>query len=75
MDFTCAALTRTAFPDSRLTGTDFSRATMDRVDLRGAEPGIIFDPSSLRGAVVTAGQLVEMAPLPAGSPGILVEDG
>jgi hypothetical protein len=44
------------------------------VDLRGAELGIIIDPGSLRGAIVTSGQLAAMAALLADSLGITVED-
>jgi uncharacterized protein YjbI with pentapeptide repeats len=74
VDFSGAALTRTAFPGCRLSGTDFSRARMDTVDLRDAELGITIDPASLRGAIVTPAQLAEMAPLLAGSMGIVVRD-
>ncbi len=75
VDFSGAALTRVSFPGCRLSGTDFSRARMDQADLRGAELGIIIDPGSLRGAIVTPGQLLEMAPLLAASLGITVADG
>ncbi len=75
VDFGGAALTRTGFPGCRLSGTDFSRVRLDKVDLRGAELGIIVDPPALRGAIVTTAQLLDMAPLLAASLGILVEDG
>lgn len=74
VDFGGAKLTRTSFPGSQLTRTDFSRARLDKADLRGAELGIIIDPGSLRGAVVTSAQLAELAPLLAASIGITVED-
>ncbi len=74
VDFSAAKLTRTAFPGSRLSGTDLTGVTMDKVDLRGAELGIVFDPGSMRGAIVTSAQLVEMAPLLAESMGIAVKD-
>jgi uncharacterized protein YjbI with pentapeptide repeats len=75
VDFAGAALTRTAFPGCRLSGTDFSRVRLDKVDLRGAELGIIIDPPALRGAIVTTAQLLDMAPLLASSLGIVVDDG
>ena len=75
VDFGGAALTRTAFPGCRLSGTDFSRVRLDKVDLRGAELGLIIDPPALRGAIVTTAQLLDMAPLLAASLGIAVDDG
>lgn len=74
VDFSGAALTRTAFPGCRLTGTTFTQVSMDAVDLRGAELGITVDPGSLRGAIVTAAQLTDMAALLADSLGIVVKD-
>jgi uncharacterized protein YjbI with pentapeptide repeats len=74
VDFTGASLTRTAFPGCTLSGTDFTKVTLDTVDLRDAELGLIIDPGSLRGAIVTSGQLAAMAALLADSLGITVED-
>ena len=74
VDFTGATLTATAFPRSRLAKTTFARMTLDRVDLRGAELGIVTDTVSLRGAIVTAGQLASIATLLADSMGIVVTD-
>jgi uncharacterized protein YjbI with pentapeptide repeats len=74
VDFGGAALTRTVFTDCRLEKTDLSRVTLDQVDLRGAELGIIISPDSLRGATVTTGQLVTLAPLLADSLGITISD-
>jgi uncharacterized protein YjbI with pentapeptide repeats len=74
VDFGGAALTRTVFTDCRLEKTDLSRVTLDRVDLRGAELGIIIGPDSLRGAIVTTGQLIMLAPLLADSLGIIISD-
>jgi uncharacterized protein YjbI with pentapeptide repeats len=73
-DFSGAKLTRVAFPGSRLADTDFTRVTMDKVDLRDAELGIVIDPGAMRGAIITAAQLTEMAPLLAESMGIEVKD-
>jgi uncharacterized protein YjbI with pentapeptide repeats len=75
VDFAGATLTRTAFPGSRLARTDFSKVTMDKTDLRGAELGIIIGPDSLRGAIVSTGQLVYLAPVLAETMGITVSDG
>ncbi|HYA52044.1 MAG TPA: pentapeptide repeat-containing protein [Streptosporangiaceae bacterium] len=75
VDFSGAALTRVVFRDSRLTRTNFTRVTMDEVDLRGAELGITVDPTCLRGAIVTTAQLMDLAPLLAGSMGLTVADG
>jgi uncharacterized protein YjbI with pentapeptide repeats len=74
VDFAGASLTRTVFTDCRLEKTDLSRVTLDQVDLRGAELGIIIGPDSLRGAMVTTGQLVMLAPLLAETLGITVSD-
>jgi uncharacterized protein YjbI with pentapeptide repeats len=74
VDFGGASLARTVFTDCRLEKTDLSRVTLDQVDLRGAELGIIIGPNSLRGAIVTTGQLVMLAPLLADSLGITVSD-
>jgi uncharacterized protein YjbI with pentapeptide repeats len=75
VDFAGATLTRTAFPGSRLARTDFTGVTMDRTDLRDAELGIIIGPDSLRGATVSTGQLVYLAPVLAETMGITVSDG
>src|SRR5262249_27315679 len=47
VDFSGATLTRTVFRHSRLARTNFTRVTMDGVDLRGAELGITVDPTCL----------------------------
>ena len=74
VDFAGATLTRTAFRGSQLITTNFARVTLDQVDLRGAELGITIDPECLRGAIVTSGQLAEIAPLLAESIGLIVTD-
>jgi uncharacterized protein YjbI with pentapeptide repeats len=74
VDFAGATLTRTAFRGSRLTTANFARVSLDQVDLRGAELGITIDPGCLRGAIVTTAQLGEIAPLLAGSIGLIVAD-
>jgi uncharacterized protein YjbI with pentapeptide repeats len=74
VDFGGARLTRTKFPQSQLAATIFTKVTLSQVDLRGAELGIIVDPVSLSGAIVTTSQLIDMAPLLAESIGIVVQD-
>jgi uncharacterized protein YjbI with pentapeptide repeats len=74
VDFAMAKLTRTRFADSRLSATDFTGASMDKVDLRGAELGIVIGPDSLRGAIISTSQLVDIAPVLAQSAGLIVED-
>ena len=74
VDFAGATLARTAFPGSRLTRTDFTGVRMDATDLRGAELGVIIGPDSLRGAIVSTGQLVYLAPVLAQTMGITVSD-
>jgi uncharacterized protein YjbI with pentapeptide repeats len=73
-DFTDATLTQCAFGGSQLARTDFTSARMDRTDLRGAELGIIVDAQSLRGAIVSSGQLVLLAPALAEGMGLVVSD-
>jgi uncharacterized protein YjbI with pentapeptide repeats len=74
VDFGGARITRTSFPGSRLTSTTLTQVTLDRVDLRGAELGLTVDPTSLRGAIVTTAQLIDMAPVLAEGIGIVVDD-
>ena len=75
VDFADATLTGCAFGGSQLVRTDFSRTRMDRTDLRDAELGIIIDAQSLRGAIVSSGQLVALAPVLAQTLGLIVQDG
>jgi uncharacterized protein YjbI with pentapeptide repeats len=72
VDFKDAALTRTSFPGSRLSRTDLTGARMDAADLRDAELGIIIGPDSLRGAIISAAQLIHLAPVLAKTMGITV---
>lgn len=74
VDFADAELTTCGFDGSQLSETDFSRAAMDRTDLRGATLGIIIDERSLRGAIVSSGQLAVIAPVLAKTMGIVVRD-
>jgi uncharacterized protein YjbI with pentapeptide repeats len=74
VDFTEAAIDRTVFTRSRLSQANFSKASMEQVDLRGAELDIIAGPDSLRGAIISGGQLTGIAPALAESLGIIVRD-
>jgi uncharacterized protein YjbI with pentapeptide repeats len=74
VDFAGATLTRASFPDSRLARADFTGVTLEATDLRGAELGLIVGPDSLRGAIVSTGQLVYLAPVLAETMGITVSD-
>jgi uncharacterized protein YjbI with pentapeptide repeats len=74
VDFADAELTRCSFPGSGLTRTDLSRVQMDRTDLRGADLGIKIDSQSLRGAIISTGQLVALAPVLAETMGVIVSD-
>ena len=72
-DFGSARLTRVRFTDCRLDQADLSKVTLDQVDLRGAELGLIITPDSLRGAVVSTAQLYQLAPVIAETLGISVD--
>ncbi|MFD0315809.1 pentapeptide repeat-containing protein [Streptomyces flavalbus] len=73
-DFGGARLERVGFVDCVVRGADFSAATLQDVDLRGAaELGIERGVERLAGAVISPGQLVELAPVLAGALGIRVE--
>jgi uncharacterized protein YjbI with pentapeptide repeats len=74
VDFAGATLVRTSFPGSRLARTDFTNVHLEATDLRGAELGLIIGPDSLRGAIVSTGQLVYLAPVLAETMGITVSD-
>lgn len=74
VDFGSATLRRCRFGGSRLEETDFTQVSLDEVDLRGADLGLIITPSSLRGAIVSTAQLTAMAPLIAEHLGIVVAD-
>jgi hypothetical protein len=47
---------------------------MDKTDLRQAELGLIIDTGSLRGAIISSGQLALVAPVLAEALGIVVND-
>ncbi|GAA2640070.1 pentapeptide repeat-containing protein [Actinomadura fulvescens] len=74
VDFGGARLTRASFPGSRLERTILAGAALDEVDLRGADLGITIDPHTIRGAIVSPAQLLDLAPLLADALGIKVEE-
>ncbi len=61
-DFAGATLRRVSFDHCRLIGADFSKATLEEVDLRGSEVGIARGYGALRGAFIDPAQLVTIAP-------------
>ncbi|WP_394814509.1 pentapeptide repeat-containing protein [Streptomyces chisholmiae] len=72
-DFAGARLERVSFDDCELRAPDLTGATLRDVDLRGVssfEPGRGVD--RLAGAVISPGQLVELAPLLAAQLGVRV---
>jgi uncharacterized protein YjbI with pentapeptide repeats len=74
VDFSAAELSRVSFPGCRLSEVELTRVTLSKVDLRGAELGIVAGHESLRGAVISTAQLVDLAPALAQSIGITVRD-
>ena len=74
VDFSGAELTRVSFPGCRLSDVDLTNVTLAKVDLRGAELDITGDSGSLRGAIISTAQLLDLAPFLAQSLGITVKD-
>lgn len=73
-DFGGARLERVAFVDCALKDADFGGATLTDVDLRGAAPlEIARGVDRLAGAVISTGQLLDLAPVLATQLGIRVE--
>lgn len=74
-DFSAATLRKVDFPGSRLEGVALHGATLKDVDLRGATAlDLIADIGTLKGAIITTPQLMEMAPAFARAAGIIVRD-
>lgn len=72
-DFGGARLERVEFVDCTLTGVDFSAATLTDVDLRGVlSLDIARGVDRLAGAVISPGQLLDLAPVLAAELGIRV---
>jgi uncharacterized protein YjbI with pentapeptide repeats len=75
VDFAGATLTNVAFPGSTLDGVRFENATLSKADLRDAAAlGITAGHDCLRGAVITSGQLLDLAPMLAHTLGLEVAD-
>ncbi|MFE5405357.1 pentapeptide repeat-containing protein [Streptomyces sp. NPDC056580] len=74
-DFAGARLERVEFTGCALKEADFGGATLKDVDLRGAAPlEVVRGLDRLAGAVISTGQLLDLAPLLAGALGIRVAD-
>jgi uncharacterized protein YjbI with pentapeptide repeats len=73
VDFGQAKLTQVSFPGSTLSPVRFGQAQLKDVDLTGAKS---LEPAdgieALRGATITHGQLLELAPLFAEAAGVVV---
>ncbi|MCX4748844.1 pentapeptide repeat-containing protein [Kitasatospora sp. NBC_01287] len=75
VDFGGAKLTGVSFPGSSLDEVRFGGATLARTDLRGASRlGLPDGHEGLRGAVISATQLIELAPQFAQALGVQVRD-
>ena len=72
LDLSQSRVARMAFDGCRIDRLDVQHARLQHVDLRGADFAAIDGIESLRGAVVSAEQLLDLAPLLAGSMGIVV---
>ncbi|MFI0812621.1 pentapeptide repeat-containing protein [Streptomyces echinatus] len=73
-DFAGARLERVEFADCALRAADFGNATLKDVDLRGAAPlEITRGLGRLSGAVISTGQLLDLAPALAAELGMRVE--
>ena len=62
------------FERCRVAVLDVTRAALTRVDLRGAELSGLRGLASLRGATITSGQLLDLAPALAEHLGVTVVD-
>lgn len=74
IDATEASLTDVDFPGSRVDVLGVRGATLARVDLSGATLQTLSGLDHLRGAIVSAAQLIDLAPLLADHLGIVVRD-
>jgi uncharacterized protein YjbI with pentapeptide repeats len=75
-DFGGARLERVEFAGCALKGADFTAATFKDVDLRGAEPlEIAGGVDRLSGAVISPGQLMDLAEVFAAALGVRVRVG
>jgi uncharacterized protein YjbI with pentapeptide repeats len=74
VDLSSATLERVSFPGCRFSEVELTGVTLKKVDLRGAELDIVGGHESLRGAIITTVQLIDLAPALARSLGITVRD-
>lgn len=74
LDVAEATLTDVDFPGSRVDSLAVRNATLTRVDLSGATLQMLSGLDHLRGAIVSAAQLIDLAPLLADHLGIAVSD-
>ena len=75
VDLDEAIVSNLTFPESRVRRLRIGKATLKKVDFRGAaELDVASGYDSMRGAVIDSGQLVELAPGLAHSLGIVVKD-
>lgn len=73
LDLMRATATRIALPGTRITRLEITGAKLDGFDLRGAELAAIDGLDGLRGAIISADQLLDLAPLLADRLGVTVE--
>jgi uncharacterized protein YjbI with pentapeptide repeats len=74
-DFGEATLSSVDFPGSRVDGLLLHNARLDRVDLRAAASlSVAGGIDAMRGATISSGQLLDLAPSFAAALGLIVED-
>ncbi len=73
-DFYHARLTHVAFEDCMMDKSEFSGATLDKVDFRTSDVSNLRGVFSLRGAIIDSSQLIALGPLLAAQVGINVID-
>ncbi|WP_314616649.1 pentapeptide repeat-containing protein [Streptomyces stackebrandtii] len=75
VDFAGATLNGVSFPGTTLDGVDLTKATLTRVDLSEATAlGITSGVAALKGATISAPQLLDLAPALARHIGLTVKD-
>lgn len=74
LDLPQASVSRVSFVDSRADDVDTRGVQAKDLDLRGLEALSFLDPASLRGAVLSARQVQELAPALAAALGIRILD-
>ncbi|MFR9749750.1 pentapeptide repeat-containing protein [Nocardia sp. 004] len=75
LDIGDANVSKVSFPGSEIAGLSLRHARLTKVDFRGARSITVADGvEALKGAIVTSGQVMELAPAFAASIGLTVED-